>query len=156
MRRTVFWRRATLALGIFLATSGLIAACGGGSSEASDEGYVKAICESNDVLEEVIGAAIAAAFAGDEEPDTDEMASAFEKWLDALEDANPPSDMEQYHDALVDGVREAVDALKSGDGDFESIFDGIEEPEEPPQEILDRLNAAAETVSECEDMELFS
>lgn len=157
MRLTKFTRRAAFGLGIFLATSGLLAACGGDSGDGSDEDYAKSICESNEVLDEVLGAAIAAAFSGDDDEDaTDEVVSAFEKWLDALDDANPPSDVADYHNTLIDGIREGIDAIKDGDADLESAFEGIAEPEEPPQAIQDRIGAAAANVPACEGVELFS
>jgi len=157
VRLTTLTRRAAFAVGIFLATSGLLAACGGGGGDGSDEGYAKSICEANDVLDEVLGAAIAAAFSGDDDEDaTDEVVAAFEKWLDALDDANPPSDVADYHNGLVDGISEAIDAMKNGDADFESAFDQIVEPEEPSQAIQDRIGAAATDVPACEGVELFS
>lgn len=151
------WRRAAFALGLLVATSGLVAACSSGDAAGSDEDYVKSICEANDILDEVLGVAITAALSGEEPDDEalDDVASAFERWLDALEDANPPADAADAHEAVIDTLGEAIGALRSGDSDFESMFDDIEDPPEPPQAVQDRLNAAAADVAACEDTELF-
>ena len=160
MRLSLIWRRVAFALGIFMATSGLLAACSsGGGGDGSDEDYVKSICEANLLLEDVIGILFESAFSG-EEPDEDaldELVESFEKWIDALDDANPPSDAADAHDALVERIREGLDELKSGDADLEtlSLFGDEEDLPEPPQAVRDRLNEAAAGVEVCEGTELF-
>lgn len=141
---------------MLIATSGLLAACGGGSGDGNDEDYVKSICEANDILDEVIGEAMAAAFSGDE-PDEDALdgiVSAFEKWLDALEDANPPADAADAHNAIVDSLKDGIDDLKSGDADIDTMF-GDDDTPEPPQAVQDRLNEVAAGVEACDGTELF-
>ena len=156
LRISLNWRRVAFALGIFMTTSGLLAACSSGGGDGSDEDYVKAICESNEIFDEVIAAAFAAAFSDDaEEPDEDELISTFERWADALDDANPPADMASYHNALVDGLREAIDAARDGETDSENMFDDLDDLAEPPAEIQERLAGVATGVSECEGQELF-
>lgn len=156
MRPTILWRRTAFALGILVATSTLVAACGGGSGDGSDEDYVKAICESNDILEEVIGEAMAAAFSGDD-PDEDSLdgiVSAFEEWVEAIDDANPPADAADAHNALVDSLKDAVDDLKNGDADLDTMF-GDDDTPEPPQAVQDRLNEVAAGVEACDGTDLF-
>ncbi len=147
------------ALSIFMATGGLLAACGGGDGDGSDEDYVKSICEANLLLEDVIGILFQSAFGG-EEPDQealDELVEGFEKWVDALDDANPPADAAEAHDALIDVIRQGLDELKSGDADLEtlSLFGDDEDLPEPPQAVRTRLNEAAAGVEVCEGSELF-
>jgi hypothetical protein len=85
----------------------------------------------------------------------DDLVSAFEKWADALDDANPPADAADAHNALVDTLKEGIEDLKNGDADIDSMF-GDEDTPEPPQAVQDRLNAAAADVEACEGTELFS
>lgn len=156
MRPTVFWRRAAFALGILVATSGLLAACSSGGGDGNDEDYVKAMCESGDVLEDVLGVMISAALSGNEEDAADEVADALDEWVDALDDANPPADAADAHNALVDGIREAVKAIRDGEGDIDSAFDGMDSAPEPPQAVQDRLAAVAADTPECDGQDFFS
>lgn len=79
----------------------------------------------------------------------------FEKWVDAIDDANPPSDAAEAHDALVDSIREAIDEMKSGDADLDTLFSEDDDLPEPPQAVQTRLNEVAAGVEACEGMELF-
>ena len=156
MRSPVFLRRAAFAHGILVASSSLLVACGGGDDAGSDEDYVKAMCESGDVFTAAIGAAMAAAFDDDEQAATEAFTEALSDWVDAIDDANPPEDAAEAHDALVDSLKQAVEALEDGDADLETAFDDIDDAPEPPQAVQDRLAAIAADTPECTDSDFFS
>jgi hypothetical protein len=155
LRLALHWRRASYALGLLFALGGLIAACGGSSGGGSDEDYVRTMCESGDILEEALGSMLAAAFSGDEDEAADAMADAFEEWVDAIDDANPPEDVAETHEAMVNGLRDALDQLRDGETSLEE-FDALDNIPEPPQAVQDRLQTVAEGVPECDGAEFFS
>lgn len=146
------------ALGIFMATSGLVAACSSGGDDGNDEDYVKALCDTSPILDEVLAVALASAFS-DEEPDeetVDEMVKVLEKWVDALDDANPPADAADVHNSTVDTLRDSIDQIKSGDSGIDSVFDDDDEALEFPTAVQDRLAAVAENTEACDDLDFFS
>ena len=157
MRLSSNWRRAAFVLSIFVATSGLLAACGGGG-DGNDEDYVTAICESRTILDDVFDIIFTAAFS-DEEPDQetlDKLVEGFEKWIDALDDANPPPDAADAHDAAIDSMRELIDSLKRGDEGIKSLFDDDDSATlDPPQAVKNRLRNVAAGVEADDDADLF-
>lgn len=146
------------ALSIFMATSGLLAACSSGGGDGNDEDYVTAICESSTILEDVFEIIFTAAFSG-EEPDEetlDELVEGFEEWIDALDDANPPADAADAHDAAIESMREVIDSLKSGDDGLESLFgDDDSVTLDPPPAVTNRLQRVADGIEACDDIALF-
>lgn len=146
-------RTATLLVGAAAVAAGAIA-CGddddgGGGGGGSDEEYVAAICDAflqfqNDITDIINDPDNADAT---EEEAVDLFLEPLEAYVDALDDANPPSDVESYHNQLVDSAREAVNRVRE-EGTLEA-FDELAEPEEPPQEIQDRLQAVANENPTC-------
>lgn len=146
------WRRAAFALSLLVAITATAAACGGGGGgDGNDEDYVKALCESGDILEEVITVAFTAAADGDEDAARDAVVEVMEKWADALDDANQPADAADAHNALVDGLRDGIQRLKDGDSDLDTVFEGIDPSIDMPQAVQDRLEVVANNTAECED-----
>ena len=89
----------------------LLAACGGGGG--SDESYVRELCEA---ISDDFEADVIAAFAlEDEAGQLNAYADVFEAYVTELRRANPPSDVETFHDQLVDGIDVAIVRLRSGD-----------------------------------------
>jgi hypothetical protein len=156
LRLNVFSRRAAFALGILVAGGALIAGCGGGDSEGNDEDYVKAMCESTDSMTDLLGVVLAASLSDDDEKAADEVADAMEEWANAIDDANPPADAKEAHEAIVSGLRDAIKALRDGDADVESAFDELDSAPEPPQAVQDRLSEVAENTPECDGANFFS
>ena len=144
-------------LGIFMATSRLVAAYSSGGGNGNDEDYVKALCDTGLILDEVQTVALASAFT-DDQPDketADEMVDVLQKWVDALDDANPPADAADVHNATVDSLRELIDAIKSDDSRIDSGFDDDTEALEFDPAIEQRLAAVAENTEACEGLDFF-
>jgi hypothetical protein len=151
-----------------LATFALVAAAcggGGGGGTGSDEDYVKALCKAFSNFDERTEAA--QSDADEIMADTDNVAQALEDVLklmsepfsdfaDELDKANPPADMKEAHDGLVDTLKVLAKQLEDGDlaaleesGDAFASF-------EPSQDIQDRIEGVAENIPECSDSEIFS
>ena len=156
MRLAQHWRRGAWAIGSFVATSGLVAACSSGGGDGSDEDYVRAVCESGEVLDEALGAMISAALSSDENEAGEVMANALEPWLNAIDAANPPSDAADAHNELVDVLREYIDGLRSGEISIEDDFGPLDNAPDPPQAAQDRLAAVAADTPACDGREFFS
>lgn len=72
----------------------------------------------------------------------------FETLLQAMEDADPPGDIEEFHDGVVDTFRETLDRIEDGDT---SVFD--EAPgaiPAPPQALQQKYAAIAAENSTCQ------
>ncbi len=151
------FRTAGLLLGAAALTFGFVA-CGdddddggGGGGDGTDEGYVAALCEAfaqlqtdiTDIVEDPDNADAS------EEDAVDLFLGPLEDYVENLDNANPPGDVEQYHDQLVDSAREAVDRVRE-EGNLDA-FTELEDPEEPPQDIQDRLQAVADSNQDCID-----
>ena len=149
--RTIL-RGGALFLGATAATFGL-AACGGdddggGGGTGTDDEYVGAICGALLTFQDDITKVIADS-SGDE---TDEEAAELlvkplEAYVSNLKKAKPPSDVKEYHEDIVKKTEDAVKQIK--DDKNLDAFDEIGDPKEPPQDIKDRLDAAASKNADC-------
>jgi hypothetical protein len=127
---------------------------GGGGGSGDEREYVAHVCQSlSDFVDEVIAA-------GSENPDATEeeqleiLREPFANLTDALDDADPPGDIEEYHDRLVDGFQEVRERIE--DGDVTALEgDPLADIPEPPADIQEKYNAIAEDVSECAATGLF-
>jgi hypothetical protein len=147
LRKLAFLGIAPFALG-----AALLGACGGddddgGGGGGSDEDYVRAICgATNDFQDDLV-----AAFA-DIDPDASEeegleaLAEPFEEFANAIEDANPPSDLSDWHDGVVDAINGMVEQIKDGDA---SVLEEDDPLGEPPADVSERLEAVAADIPEC-------
>jgi ABC-type glycerol-3-phosphate transport system substrate-binding protein len=160
---TARWRTLLLApaLGAALILS---AACGddndvpggGGSNNptGSDEKYVTQLCTGFGDFQDSFFKVLTSLTATSSEKD---VQKALEKPIDdlvkAMERANPPKDVKQYHDDAVKQLQAMQKQIKSGNldalGDDEGVFP------DPPQDVQDRLAAAAANVKECDGLDLF-
>ncbi len=142
---------AAAALGLLAGL--LLAACGGGGGGASDESYVRGVCDAFHKFQED-GTRVF----NDPEvlEDEEELAKRFGELVralaDDLDDVRAPSDVEQYHDRIVERFHEIADQFESGSVDDLSDLGDVPEP---PQDVQDRLAAAAADVEECEGLDIF-
>lgn len=148
---------AIVALGAFA-----LSACGGGDDDggggnaASDEQYVRGVCDAlasfQDELTKI----------SDAEPNSvddlqklmNSLADAIENVADDLDNINPPADVADSHNAIVQLFRDAVEPLREGDLEALSAL----EPGnafDPPADVQARLNAAAQNVEECQGLGVF-
>lgn len=131
----------------------LLAACGGGGGGASDESYVRGVCDAFRTFQED-GSEV---FSDPEVlEDEEELAKRFGELVrslaDDLEGVRAPSDVQQYHDRIVERFHEIADQFESGSVDELTDFGDLPEP---PQDVQDRLAAAAADVEECEGLDIF-
>ncbi len=147
-----------LALTVVVVAGVLLAACGGGGGDpATDEEYVKAVCVSVGNLQDEMSSLTAdAASATDVESLQklmDNVAKALDSAADELDDVNPPADVKDSHDQVVQAFRDAAKSMEDGDIEALNNFDpGTIAPDEAVQE---RLSAAARNVDECNGLGLF-
>lgn len=140
---------APLALG-----ASLLASCGdddgGGGGGGSDEDYVAAICSAGKEFSDDLFAALA-----DIDPDASEedaieaFIEPFEDFANAIEDANPPSDLAEWHDETVDTLNDLVERIK--DGDLDALESEDDPFGEPPAGAAERLQAIADENQDCID-----
>ncbi len=115
-----------------------------------EEDYVATICSSmGDFVDEL--------FAIGSDPDNQDATEEeqleffrepFANLVDALEDADPPGDIEDYHDQLVEAFREVQERIEDGDVTaFET--DPFEDLPEPPAGVQEKYSALADEVPEC-------
>lgn len=146
LRRLVLLGIAPFALG-----APLIAACGGGDGgggTGNDEDYVAAICKAGKEFQDELFAAFS-----EVDPDASEeealeaFVEPFENFANAIEDANPPSDLEDWHEDTVNAINDIVERIKDGDLDaLESEDDPIGDP---PAGAAERLQAIADENEDC-------
>ena len=130
---------------------------GGGGGSGSDEDYVASLCGAYADFEEQFDELLADFNPSNTDDLDDFMSDAAEivgSVVDGLEDANPPGDVEDAHENLLTAFRSFRDTLEEGD------FGAVESADEPdfelPQDVEDRLSAAAENVDECRELDLFT
>lgn len=140
------------ALGTIAGGALLFGACGGDDGGGgSDEDFISAICKAG-----------ADFFADLEEVDTEEtdpsklmesFAEPFDKFANAVEDANPPEDLETWHADAVKSLKDIV--AKMEDGDVKALDSLGDSPfPEPPAGTQERLNAIAEDNEDCQEADL--
>lgn len=144
-------RLALLGIAPFAIAAPLIAACGGGDGgggTGNDEDYVSAICKAAaQFQEELFDAFGDIDLDASEEEQIQAFAEPFENFANAIEDANPPSDLSDWHNDTVDAINEIVDQIKDGNVDaLESNEDPIGEP---PGDAAERLQAIAAENEDC-------
>ena len=121
---------------------------GGGSG--NDEDYVAAICAAGKEFQDDLFAAF-----GDIDPDASEedqiqaFAEPFEAFANALDDANPPSDLSEWHNDTVDAIKDIVEQIK--DGNIEALESEEDPIGEPPAGAAERLQAIADGNEDCID-----
>lgn len=147
--------RTNLKLGAFSSIAGtalLLAGCGGGSGGGggSDEAFIEDICAA--------GVEFFSALEGIDTQEADPakaleaFAGPFEDFANAVEDADPPSDLEEWHTQAVASLNDIVAKLKDGDIDALSNLGDSPFPEAPAdaQERLDKIAADNEDCQEAD------
>lgn len=160
------FRRMIAAVALLALVVPALAACGGDEAEAAtDEEYVTAICGAVAGVEERLDERFAELEAEGEDADLEDLEELFEQMFiaigemaetvaDELEDVNPPADLREYHDTMVDGLRLLADTFRNADGledldeDSLAALEGFDTDAFP--EVEARLEAAAANVPECE------
>ena len=160
MRFLTQGRRIWLIVG--LATLGafalIAAACGddddGGGGDGSDEDYVRGLCSAVSSMQ----ADAQEAFEDFDPQSVDDIEDALETlqdvfgdFVEELEDLNPPADVSEYHDQVVEAFQAQQDLLEDGTLDALQQFGDFDTPN-PPQAVSDRLSAVAEDTPECDDL----
>ena len=153
-RRHTWLTAALAAIGAFALVA---AACGDdddGGGDGSDESYVRGLCSAVSSMQ----SDAEEAFEDFDPQSVDEIEDALETLQDVfgdfvndLEDLNPPADVSEYHDQVVEAFQAQEELLEEGTLDALSEFGDFDVPS-PPQAVQDRLSAVAENTSECDDL----
>lgn len=125
---------------------------GGGGGAGNDEDFVAAICAAGRDFSEDFAKVI------EENADlteTDEIAEVivepFENFANAVEDANPPEDLEEWHGEVVSSLNNIVENLKSGNEDDILAALDADPISDPPADAVSRLEAIAEDNEDCQE-----
>ncbi|WP_322796396.1 hypothetical protein [Tepidiforma sp.] len=133
------------------------AACGGGGGggTGSDEEFVADVCKAGAQFQKDLEAAFTKMASADSQEDAVKaVAEPFEKFANAFKDANPPSDLKEWHKEASNSLDDAVAALKKGNMDAE-IFSSDTPFPDPPAGAAERLQKIAENNKDCQDADLF-
>lgn len=137
-----------LLAGIVLTLGGsAFQACGGDDDPESDEDYVKAVCGALSTFETKQGELSATAATANPE----DLAEDFEKLIrdlgNDLGEANPPADVKEAHESVVNALDEAADAVE--EGGISALFD-VELPTvELEPTVRNRVQQAFNTSPDC-------
>jgi len=134
-------------------------ACGGGSGGPSgpeaDERYLTELCTGFGQFTE--GFLEAVSDLSNESSDR-EIQDALEKPIDdlvkAMERAEPPRDVRDYHEDSLDQIKDLQEQVRAGNLEALTRQDEGVVPE-PPEEVQARLSAVAANISECQGLGLF-
>ena len=86
----------------------------------------------------------------DEDKAIEAMVKPFENFANAIDDANPPKDLKDWHDQTVETLDDVVKKLKDGDVEALSSFGDSPLPE-PPADASERLQKIADKNKDCQD-----
>ena len=133
-----------------VAASFLLGGCGGDGA-GSDEDFVKELCNASTQLETDLDAAIAnASSQTDPEKAIEALVPPLEDFVEAFKDANPPEDLEDWHETASDQLEAEVVAFKEAKSLDELEGFGDSPVPDPPAEAKARLRTAAEDIEECD------
>ncbi len=136
----------------------LLAACGNGddngdgaddaNGDGSDEEYVQQVCDSITGFVEAQEELAMEADPADEEAMVEESMSLLEDFADELDDANPPADVDEAHNQMVEGMRDIIELVE--DEGPEALMTAQLPPMELDDDVQDRLYGVAEGIPECQ------
>ncbi len=153
-----------VALGAALASLGLLAACGDDDDDdsasgdvkasdvkptGSDEKYVASLCkatlEFTETLQKIDPAAVS-----DESKIYDVLEKPYESFVNAVEDANPPKDLKDYHVEALRQLKVGLKAIKDKD---QNAIEAIGDADFPdvPDSVQDRMDKAAKDNKDCQE-----
>lgn len=127
---------------------------GGGSDD--EEEYAARVCTS---ISDFGDALVAIGTNPDNADATEEeqlelLQPPFEDLIDALDDADPPGDVEDFHEELLETFRDMLERMEDGDT---TVFD--DDPSqnipEPSAEVQEKYNQIARGIPECEATGIF-
>ncbi len=122
-----------------------------GGATGDEEEYVADLCSAYLEFQDTIiaiGTDPENADATDEEG-LELVREPFEALLQAVEDADPPGDVEEFHDSIVDTFRDTLDRIE--DGDITVFEEDAGAIPEPPQAIQDKYSSIAADNATCQE-----
>jgi hypothetical protein len=138
---------------VALAATIILVACGDGESP-TDESYVEALCGAgNRLIDEFTSGELPdlLARASEDPAARDEafalLAGIYRRFAEQMRDMNPPADIRQHHDRIVESMEQLVASLEAGN---EDAFDAFDDAIAFPPDIAERLMIAALDVEECQ------
>ena len=138
---------------MFVASTGLVAGsllAGCGVDDASDEDFVRSLCDATNELEAGIEAAIEdASTQTDAQKGIELLVPPLEEFVKAFEDADPPKDLQDWHKAASAELNARVDKFK--DAKTLASLEGFSDSPvpDPPAAAKQRLRDVAEDIQEC-------
>jgi hypothetical protein len=136
---------AGVALGI-----AVLPACSGDKAGTDDE-FVQELCDATKTLDQQFAAAVAqSSQETDPAKAVEALATPLDEFVKAFDDANPPEDLEDWHDAATKQLRTAVDKFKE-EKTLASLEGFGDSPvPDPPAEAKARLRDAGKDVEGCD------
>lgn len=154
-------RRFLPAMALSAALAFTLVACSGGSKSPSadsasytatagdDNAYVAQVCSAQATLQDAMGNALKDPAKLANAADFDRIyTQPFEKYVAALENARPPSDLVAYHEALVHTLGGIVQNM-SQTKQINSLVSQIAKIPQPPKAAASRLQSIAANNADC-------
>lgn len=132
----------------------VLAACGGGSG--GDEEYVRDVCKAVSEFSAGIEKAVkTSGTTGTAGASFSQFVEPFDRLAKDFGDADPPSDLEQWHNDTAKKLRDVADQLRKTK-DFNAVAGLNTDPlSNPPEAARDRLRAVAKKTKECQGVTVF-
>lgn len=127
---------------------------GGGGKE---EEYIRTICTAFGDFGDSLNSILT-------DPDNqnaseDEALELFEEpfadLLDAIDDADPPGDIDEFHEALVNTLEDSLEGIRDGDVEALQQISEVDIPT-PSAEIEAKYSALADDIPECAEANVFN
>jgi len=139
-----------------------VAACGGGSSDTAgkalsytatpgnDNEYVAAYCKAQAQFQDAMGNALKDPAKLADASQFDKLyEQPFERYVNALEAAHPPSDLVQYHESLVRTLGGIVESMQKSKK-IDALVSEASRIPQPPKAAAARLQAVAANNADCQ------
>ncbi|MGE0601799.1 MAG: hypothetical protein AB7J35_20655 [Dehalococcoidia bacterium] len=143
-------RRARFSLVALMALPLVVSACGGGG-DGSDKEFVTDLCDATTQLKTDFAAAVKdASGQTDSGKAVDRLIPPLEAFVKAFDDAKPPKDLKEWHNAASDQLAAAVEKFKT-EKTLASLEGFGDSPvPDPPADAKARLREVAQNIDACD------
>lgn len=139
------WRTVMLAGIAAAVAAALFGACSSeesGDDDAAFDQYARDVCTAISRLSRTLQPQMTPGSG----PPRDAMISAWDGFIDNLEEARPPDSLKDYHEEWLEMQRDDLDAFRSGKPTY---YDPLDHAPDLDQDLQNRVSAAFQRVPEC-------